>query len=147
MSVEDAVRELAQVVAGCKDDESEEEITYIEAPANPQDGDTLVYDESEGKWIAGGGGGGVFVVSFILNQDGETYSCDKTFEEIVEAYESGKVLMSYMIDDASSCAVSATCDLTFNDITGRTVLFDATFYNWQRLITLFPDGTIDVQSL
>lgn len=57
MTVEDAVRELAQVVAGHKDEGSEEETTYIEAPANPQDGDTLVYDESEGKWVAGGSGG------------------------------------------------------------------------------------------
>lgn len=58
MAIEDAIRELTEAVKG-SDESPESEVTYIEAPTNPSDGDTLTYDATSGKWLAGvpqGGG-------------------------------------------------------------------------------------------
>lgn len=59
MAIEDAIRELTEAVKG-SDESPETEVTYIEAPANPSDGDTLTYDATSGKWVAGASQSGGF---------------------------------------------------------------------------------------
>ncbi len=56
---------------------------------NPQDGDTLVYNATQQKWVNGAASGGVFRVNIDTNG-----VLDKTWEEIRDAYESGKIVVT-----------------------------------------------------
>ena len=53
--------------------------------SNPQNGDTLVYNSSTGKWEngSGGGGGGSLVIHTVSG------TLDKTWQEIYDALEAG----------------------------------------------------------
>ena len=52
---------------------------------SPQDGDTLVYNAAQSKWVNGAAsGGGVLVVNLVMNQDGNN-TLDKTWQEIFDA--------------------------------------------------------------
>ena len=55
---------------------------------NPQDGDTLVYDASEEKWVNGAGGGGG---GYEVIENGIGL-LDKTWSEISTAFNSGKIV-------------------------------------------------------
>lgn len=56
---------------------------------NPQDGDTLIYNAAEQKWVSGSSnGGGIFIVRY----DNDANHLDKTAGEIITACEAGKIV-------------------------------------------------------
>jgi len=66
---------------------------------NPQDGDTLVYNATAGKWVNGSGGGGgamLLHVSATPGAGGSTiYMLDKTWNEIKDALAEGTQVVLY----------------------------------------------------
>lgn len=54
---------------------------------NPQDGDTLVYNATAGKWVNGSGGDGSLVVHLTGEVGAE--SLDKTWQEVFDALSAG----------------------------------------------------------
>lgn len=60
---------------------------------DPQDGDTLVYNAAQQKWVNGAGAGGVLVVH---DNDG---TLDKTWKEIHDVYETGYVCVHKSTND------------------------------------------------
>lgn len=119
MTVEDAVRELTEAVKESYES-PESEVTYIEAPANPSDGDTLTYDATSGKWVAGApqSGGGGFVATFtgtLPNSDGaiSDIACDKTYAEIMEAIQGEGA--SFRLIDGDGSRVTPSSGYTIND--------------------------------
>lgn len=50
--------------------------------SDPQDGDTLVYNAAQQKWVNGAASGGSVLV---VHEDAETHALDKTWQEIVDA--------------------------------------------------------------
>ena len=55
---------------------------------NPQDGDTLVYNATQQKWVNGAGGAGGVLRVYL---DEETKTLDKTWQEIYDAVVSGTI--------------------------------------------------------
>lgn len=68
--------------------------------SNPEDGDTLVYNASQQKWVNGAASGGMVVPVFTTSDNYETFTCDKTFAEVVALVTSNKCVMA-MVDDGS----------------------------------------------
>lgn len=65
---------------------------------NPQDGDTLVYNATAGKWVNGSGGGGDIEVLHIIGDvdNPEPPTFDMTYAEVLAAITAGKsVLVEY----------------------------------------------------
>ena len=68
---------------------------------NPQDGDTLVYNATQGKWVNGAGGGSG---SLAVHVDGDN-ALDKTWKEISDAFNDGALIYreyETIIDDSTS---------------------------------------------
>jgi len=69
---------------------------------NPQDGDTLIYNAAEQKWVSGSSnGGGIFIVRY----DNDANHLDKTAGEIIAACDAGKIVYlryEYVHDDGTS---------------------------------------------
>lgn len=61
-------------------------------------GDVLTVNAS-GEWeaAAAGGGGGGLIVSFTTNDAGNTYTCDKTVDEIYSAIQSKTPVYGYQV--------------------------------------------------
>ena len=66
---------------------------------NPQNGDTLVYNSTSGKWEngSGGGGGGAVKLNVTHTTSGnnDVYTLDKTWNEIKSLLEAGTQVMIY----------------------------------------------------
>lgn len=62
---------------------------------NPTDGQTLKYDAASGKWVNGEGGSGSSLVANIsVDNEAGTYTLDKTFQQIVDAYPNATIRLS-----------------------------------------------------
>jgi len=75
---------------------------------NPQDGDTLIYNAAEQKWISGsnndgsGGGGNLVVhITDLTNNSNIEKTLDKTFKEIYDVFMAGGNVVSIVtsVDD------------------------------------------------
>lgn len=68
-------------------------------PTNWQTGDTITAEKLNKleNGVASGGGGGLFKITATLNN--ETWSVDKTFNEIVSAYNNGMLIVLYDTND------------------------------------------------
>lgn len=75
----------------------------IPAPADPSNGDVLTYNSTSEEWEAKApsGGTGKFVVTFEYTADYESVTSDKTYAEILAAFNAGKEIMG-VIDDTTS---------------------------------------------
>lgn len=72
---------------------------------NPQDGDTLVYNATAGKWVngAGGSGGGGLVVHDSVDEATGKKTLDKTWQEIHDAIVSGVfVIVPHSVTDTKA---------------------------------------------
>ena len=67
---------------------------------SPTDGQVLTYDSTAGKWVNADGGGAYYVIITTTTENGvTTYSADKTFDEVYEAYQNGNSV--YAINGSS----------------------------------------------
>ena len=104
--------------------------------SNPQDGDTLVYDGTAGKWVNGaasGGESGIFKIS--LNT--ATNTLDKTWQEINNAVVSGKYCFC-VIANSSRYYISPVFSLGSEEGDYFVVLGDST--QQQEFITNSANG-------
>lgn len=65
---------------------------------NPQDGDTLVYNATAGKWVNGSGGGGgamLLTVTKTVDYNKKIYALSKTWKEIKDALAEGAQMVLY----------------------------------------------------
>jgi hypothetical protein len=96
----------------------------LPSTAGASEGDVLTVDG--GKWKAkapqGGGGGGVFSLTFTKESD--TYTADKTFAEIQAAIEAGEVINAVAVDSGS---IVGTPRLDFWDFTEGSELLAFSF--------------------
>ena len=78
---------------------------------SPSHGQFLRYDAEESKWV-NDTFGGMFIATITTTEEGgvTTYSCDKTFDEIAAAIESG--LRVRMFDVASGAVCENVCFIT-----------------------------------
>lgn len=51
------------------------------------------------KYLPSVGGGGIFYVTFMIDYDEESCTADKTYDEILEAYNSGKTICGRAVED------------------------------------------------
>ena len=61
----------------------------IPAPENPSDGDVLTYDSTTSSWVAEAPSGGGGVLCIHLTYGESTTTMDKTYAEILAAYQAG----------------------------------------------------------
>ena len=82
--------------------------------ADPQDGDSIVYDATAGMWKAGGGGSGSFAPDISNPQDGDTLVYNASQQKWVNGASSGGVFfVNITIDDDTG---TATLDKTWQEI-------------------------------
>ena len=95
-------------------------------PAVTSDDNGDVLTVVEGSWAkAQPSGGGAFVVNFSLTD--ETYSADKTFAEIIAAFDSGLPVEGHVIFDDEQGYYGALYLLNYVSRSGSTG--EAVFYN------------------
>lgn len=94
--------------------------------SNPQDGDTLVYDAAEEKWVngSGGSGGNDFIITVEFGQDDELVA-DKTFAEIKQAYAAGKTMWLFL--DGGKYAPVA---ISLSDGELSWIMFDLSYFTF-----------------
>lgn len=58
---------------------------------NPSDGQIIQYDAASGKWknAAGGSGGGFLKVGMVIDEQTQSATLDKTWQDISDAFEAG----------------------------------------------------------
>lgn len=89
LSLPEMVNQLDEKVNNIETDLSGLTDTTI---TSPTDGQVLKYDQTTGKWINGNDNGELFVGTMTngIGENGEYWSCDKTWAEIYNAYQAGK---------------------------------------------------------
>lgn len=72
--------------------------------SNPQNGQTLVYNATQQKWVNGAGGGSYTpVVPVFTYVSADNYTCDKTYAEVLAAVMAGTCDKAYVTaDDVST---------------------------------------------
>lgn len=78
---------------------------------NPQDGDTLVYNATAGKWVNGSGGGGGLVVHELWDESTQIASLDKTWQEIYDAVMAGANVSFISEDPAEEYSLDRFTDI------------------------------------
>jgi hypothetical protein len=105
----------------------------------PTDGQVLAYDGDSGKWKnadAGGGGGGALVVTVTYDEGTQTYTCDKTAQEIYDASKAGAVVFD--IDYYTVTLLTAYCE---EDYGGKFYLYDG--YELEGFVTFTAASASD----
>lgn len=72
-----------------------------ELPKTTTDDNDMVLTVVNGKWdkaAVSGGGASIFNITFSTNDDGETFTVDKTYSEILAAYNAGNIIRSTIPD-------------------------------------------------
>ena len=86
-------------------------------PDDIEDGAVPTYDATEEKvdWHVpqGGGGGDIFMVKFTADTSYQNITSDKTKEEIVNAYQNGKMPVAKLSTSMSNTTVSEVTLTTF----------------------------------
>ena len=103
--------------------EAEEPSRGIPAPASPSDGDVLTYDSDTSEWVAEApsGGGGVFAIEDLYDDNTNISTLSKTWAEIKTAFEAHKLPFVYTAFTGDTTEDSATInpvieiDITYDD--------------------------------
>jgi len=93
--------------------------------SNPQDGDTLVYDATAGKWVNGAAssGGGGLVITPTIDMEHMNLVSDKTAQEIYDAYVAGKSVVFVMSDGAGNTSITSLSTLETGSDGGEALYF------------------------
>ena len=93
------------------------------------------------KDAVGGGGGAPFIVTFI--RSGDSYTCDKTFVEVKEAYANSVVLFN--INNINAVVTGIDIDginESYQASAMTTMEIDGTSYLMSASMTMYSNGTI-----
>ena len=73
---------------------------------NPQDGDTLIYNAAQQKWVNGAMSGSGLVLTGTFNGQDGSVTLDKTAQEIYDAYTSGTFIIAIIQEFGVTLAIT-----------------------------------------